>query len=44
MDTPLDSIRNQEFIDLTCLYEITRDLTSATRLQDCLEKIVSTLA
>ncbi|WP_448874381.1 sigma-54 interaction domain-containing protein [Desulfobulbus propionicus] len=36
--------QDQTFIDLTCLYEITRHLASATSLQDCLEKIVSTLA
>jgi Nif-specific regulatory protein len=35
---------DQEFIDLACLYEITRHLASATSLQDCLEKIVTTLA
>jgi len=36
--------QGQEFINLTCLYEITRHLASATSLQDCLEKIVNTLA
>ena len=44
MSNPLDSTQNQECIDLTCLYEITRHLASATSLQDCLEKIVTTLA
>nr|WP_321465602.1 sigma 54-interacting transcriptional regulator [uncultured Desulfobulbus sp.] len=36
--------QDQEFINLTCLYEITRHLASAISLQDCLEKIVNTLA
>ena len=36
--------QNQEFKNLTCLYEITRHLASATSLQDCLEKIVNSLA
>ena len=36
--------QDQEFINLTCLYEITRHLASATSLQECLEKIVNTLA
>jgi Nif-specific regulatory protein len=40
----LNTKQDQEFIDLTCLYEITRHLASATSLQDCLEKIVTTLA
>jgi Nif-specific regulatory protein len=30
--------------DLACLYEITKHLASAARLQDCLEKIVAILA
>lgn len=33
-----------ELKNLTCLYEITRHLASATNLQECLEKIVNTLA
>ena len=36
--------QEQEFINLSCLYEITRHLASAISLQDCLEKIVTTLA
>jgi Nif-specific regulatory protein len=36
--------QEREFIDLTCFYEITRHLASAISLQDCLEKIVTTLA
>src|SRR5665647_664230 len=36
--------QDREFIDLTCFYEITRHLASAINLQDCLEKIVTTLA
>ena len=36
--------QDQEVINLTCLYEITRHMASATSLQDCLEKIVHTLA
>ncbi|ADW19428.1 DNA-binding protein Fis [Desulfobulbus propionicus DSM 2032] len=40
----VDAMQDQEFIDLTCLYEITRHLASATSLQDCLEKIVTSLA
>ena len=36
--------QEQEFRNLSCLYEITRHLASATSLQDCLEKIVHTLA
>ena len=43
-NSPLDPNQDQEFINLTCLYEITRHLASATSLQDCLEKIVTTLA
>ena len=43
-NSPLNAQQEQEFIDLTCLYEITRHLASATSLQDCLEKIVTTLA
>ncbi len=38
------TLQYQEFKNLTCLYEITRHLASATSLQDCLEKIVNTLA
>ena len=30
--------------DLACLYEITKSLASATRLQDCLENVVNILA
>jgi Nif-specific regulatory protein len=41
---PIIANQDQEFINLTCLYEITRHLASATSLQDCLEKIVTTLA
>ncbi len=33
-----------EVQNLTCLYEITKHLASANNLQECLEKIVSTLA
>lgn len=40
----LGTSQEQAFIDLTCLYEITRHLASATSLQECLEKIVTTLA
>jgi Nif-specific regulatory protein len=40
----VDTYQDQEFINLSCLYEITRHLASATSLQDCLEKIVNTLA
>ena len=36
--------QEREFIDLTCFYEITRHLAAAISLQDCLEKIVTTLA
>jgi Nif-specific regulatory protein len=36
--------QDQEFQNLSCLYEITRHLASAISLQDCLEKIVQTLA
>jgi Nif-specific regulatory protein len=36
--------QDQEFQNLSCLYEITRHLASAISLQDCLEKIVHTLA
>ncbi|MBM9536752.1 sigma 54-interacting transcriptional regulator [Desulfobulbus alkaliphilus] len=36
--------QDQEFRNLSCLYEITRHLASATSLQECLEKIVQTLA
>jgi Nif-specific regulatory protein len=36
--------QEQEFRNLSCLYEITRHLASATSLQECLEKIVHTLA
>ena len=43
-NTPIETGQDQEFINLTCLYEITRHLASATSLQDCLEKIVTTLA
>ena len=43
-NSPLAPNQDQEFINLTCLYEITRHLASATSLQDCLEKIVTTLA
>jgi Nif-specific regulatory protein len=46
--TPLNTSpkfpQEQAFIDLTCLYEITRHLASAMSLQECLEKIVTTLA
>ncbi len=41
---PTNLAQDQEFINLSCLYEITRHLASATSLQDCLEKIVSSLA
>ncbi|MCL1979453.1 MAG: sigma 54-interacting transcriptional regulator [Proteobacteria bacterium] len=44
MNNPLDSEQSQEFIDLTCLYEIARHLASATSLRECLGKIVATLA
>ena len=40
----VDTNQDQEFINLSCLYEITRHLASATSLQDCLEKIVNSLA
>ncbi len=36
--------QEQEFRNLSCLYEITRHLASAISLQDCLEKIVTSLA
>ena len=36
--------QDQEFKNLACLYEITRHLASAISLQDCLEKIVNSLA
>ena len=36
--------QDQEFKNLACLYEITRHLASATSLQDCMEKIVNSLA
>ncbi len=36
--------RDVELKNLACLYEITKHLASATNLQDCLEKIVDTLA
>jgi len=42
--TTSEKKHDQEFIDLACLYEITRHLASASSLQDCLEKIVTTLA
>ncbi len=35
---------SEELQDLTCLYEITKDLASAVHLNDCLEKIMQTLA
>ena len=38
------SVQEQEFQNLTCLYEITRHLASSSSLQECLEKIVQTLA
>ena len=41
---PADAVQPQEFENLTCLYEITRHLASASSLQECLEKIVHTLA
>lgn len=40
----VDTNQDQEFINLSCLYKITRHLASATSLQDCLEKIVNSLA
>ncbi len=36
--------RDVELKNLACLYEITKHLASASNLQDCLEKIVETLA
>ncbi|WP_028581206.1 sigma-54-dependent Fis family transcriptional regulator [Desulfogranum japonicum] len=33
-----------ELLNMTCLYEITKHLASATNLQDCLEKVMSALA
>ncbi len=33
-----------ELQNMTCLYEITKHLASANNLQDCLEKVMSTLA
>ena len=36
--------KEQEVLDLTCLYEVTRHLASAINLQECLEKVVHTLA
>ena len=40
------SPQNQDLAlqDLSCLYEITRNLASAAHLQDCLEKVVNILA
>ncbi len=40
------SPQNQDLAlqDLTCLYEITKNLASAAHLQDCLEKVVQVLA
>lgn len=38
------SDQSQEFVDLSCLYEITRHLAAALSLQDCLEKVVATLS
>lgn len=38
------SAQEQEFRNLSCLYEITRHLASATSLQECLEKTVQTLS
>lgn len=38
------SAQEQEVQNLACLYEITRHLASASSLQECLEKIVQTLA
>ena len=35
---------SEELQDLTCLYEITKELASAVNLSDCLEKIMKTLA
>ena len=40
----IDQQQDIEFRNLSCLYEITRHLASATSLQDCLEKIVKSLA
>ncbi|NQS71407.1 MAG: sigma 54-interacting transcriptional regulator [Desulfobulbaceae bacterium] len=37
-------MQEQEFRNLTCLYEITRHLASTASLQECLEKVVRTLA
>ena len=40
----IDQQQDIEFRNLSCLYEITRHLASASNLQDCLEKVVSSLA
>ena len=40
----IDQQQDIEFRDLTCLYEVTRHLASAINLQECLEKVVHTLA
>lgn len=44
INSKIKANQDREFIDLTCFYEITRHLASAISLQDCLEKIVTTLA
>ncbi|BCO10708.1 sigma-54-dependent Fis family transcriptional regulator [Desulfolithobacter dissulfuricans] len=36
--------QENELKNLSCLYEITKHLASASNLQDCLEKVVATLA
>lgn len=41
---PTACMQEQEFRNLTCLYEITRHLASTASLQECLEKVVRTLA
>ena len=41
---PTACMQEQEFRNLTCLYEITRHLASAASLRECLEKVVRTLA
>ena len=39
-----NAIQDREFINLTCFYEITRDLVLATGPYDCLENIITILA
>lgn len=44
MSTEMIEKNNLALQDLTCLYEITRNLALATDLQDCLQKVTTALA